>query len=132
VHVIGLGLSSKVDSDLESLRSIARSSGGSFLTASNAVELRDALESAAGASFTVVRDGVPVATGTLGSSRVLRLPPGQYLVRLDSPSPLSVPVTLESEHRSSVDFELRSGELTHILRREAAAYSVCEGQGIQR
>jgi len=131
VHVIGLGLSSEIDSDLEGLRSIARSSGGIFLTVRTVLELRDALATTAGSSFSVLQDGVPVATGTLGSSRVLRLPPGQYLLRVDSRPPVSVPVTLVSENRSSIDFQLKSGKLAHSLRQEAAAYAVCEGSEIR-
>jgi Mg-chelatase subunit ChlD len=126
VHVIGFGLESTIDSDLDRLRAIADASGGKFLTASTAAELRDALSTSVGAPYAVVRDGSTVARGTLGADEVLRLSPGDYVVNLETTPALSIPVTLDSEARHGVTFELKNGSLSHSTWREPAEYSQCE------
>jgi Mg-chelatase subunit ChlD len=126
VHVIGFGLESAIDSDLGRLRAIADASGGLFLTADTAAELRDALSTSAGAPYAVVRDGTIVARGTLGANEVLRLPPGDYVVDLETTPALSIPVTLDSEARHGVTLELKNGSLAHSTWRKPGEYSQCE------
>ena len=46
VHVIGFGLGSAADADAASLRAIAQASGGRFVSAGSAAELRDACKAA--------------------------------------------------------------------------------------
>ena len=60
VHVIGFGLSGAENADLDSLRAIADASGGRFITAGNARELRDAL--APGAAGPACSSAVPAGS----------------------------------------------------------------------
>ncbi|MFQ5416520.1 MAG: VWA domain-containing protein, partial [Myxococcota bacterium] len=53
VHVIGFGLASASDADLEGLRAIAEASGGRFLTARNAEQLREALTVTVGTTYRI-------------------------------------------------------------------------------
>jgi Mg-chelatase subunit ChlD len=55
VHVIGFGLAGADDADLASLRAIADASGGKFLTAGSAEELRRALSVTVGTAYRVMR-----------------------------------------------------------------------------
>jgi hypothetical protein len=73
-----------------------------------------------------VRDGIAVARGTLGADEVLRLSPGDYVVNLETTPALSVPVTLDSEARHGVTFELKNGSLSHSTWRKPAEYFECQ------
>jgi Mg-chelatase subunit ChlD len=125
VHVIGFGLGSEGDEDPASLRAIAEASGGKFLTARSAAELREALAVTVGTAFEVMRGDTAVAAGTLGADERILLPAGDYTVRLDSAPPHRVPVTLASEEALTLTLERRQGAVAHEVRRGFADYSAC-------
>jgi Mg-chelatase subunit ChlD len=125
VHVIGFGLESKLDSDVASLRAIARESGGRFVTAESAGELRHALSKTAGTEFTVAREGRAVARGTLGADERIRLSPGEYTLTLHSVEPVSVPISVGSQVRQSVTFDLENGKLVQSVASSGTGYFQC-------
>jgi hypothetical protein len=125
VHVIGFGLSNDADEDTASLRAIAESSGGRFLTARSAGELRDALAGTLGTRFRVHRDGSEVATGTLGADAPLRLDAGDYTVHVDGALPFSTPLTLVSGKRLTLTIEIEDGHVQPAARSTPTAYSAC-------
>jgi len=130
VHVIGFGLGSDADADLASLRAIAEASGGRFLTAGNADELREALRSTAGTSYRGSRDGATIATGTLGIRDVFRLPQDDYVVAFDSKPPYEVPVSLRSEESLTLAIARRGGAVTPDEFRMPADYFDCEAPSV--
>jgi Mg-chelatase subunit ChlD len=117
VHVIGFGLGEGADEDPESLRAIAEASGGRFLTARSAAELREALAVTVGTPFLVRRDSETVARGTLGARDVIPLPEGEYTVRLESRPPYEVPVVLHPEQGLTLRLE-RDGSKVMLAREE--------------
>ena len=125
VHVIGFGLGSADESDLAGLRDIADASGGRFLTARDARELREAISATVGTSFRVSRAGETVASGTLGTDDVVRLSGGEYVVELDSSPSRRVPVTLASEQSITLTLARDGDAFHHRTQRVPAAYSRC-------
>jgi Mg-chelatase subunit ChlD len=125
VHVIGFGLGSEADEDLASLQAIAQASGGRFLMAQSASQLREALSLMVGTSYQVWGAEGPVADGTLGSDEALRLPAGDYRVRLESAPPQDVPIALGAEERVVLLFEREGGAISHAKLREAVDYAAC-------
>jgi Ca-activated chloride channel family protein len=115
VHVIGFGMESAETEKHERLKEIARVSGGLFLTASDAVRLRDALRSVVGTRYRVLRDGRTVATGTLGGDAAFALPAGQYEVRLDGQPGVSVPIEVMGERNRRLTFDVLRGEHSHSI-----------------
>jgi Mg-chelatase subunit ChlD len=126
VHVIGFGLASEADEDVSSLRGIAEASGGRFLTARSAGELRDALSTMVGTTWRVWRGDTPVAESALGSPAPIRLPAGDYLVRLESAPPQELPVTLADEEQLKLVFRRDARELSYSEERAGAEYAACE------
>jgi Mg-chelatase subunit ChlD len=124
VHVIGFGLGGE-DEDQAALRAIAEASGGRFLTAGSADELREALSVTVGTAFRVSRAGQVVAAGTLGTDETIRLPSGAYTVHLDSRPPREVPVELASEEAFTLLLERRQETVTHQALRSPAEYFAC-------
>ena len=125
VHVIGFGLSNHADEDTASLRAIAETSGGRFLTARNARELRDALAGTVGTAFRVHRDGREVAAGTLGGDAPLRLEAGSYTVHLNGTPPFSTPVTLASGERLTLTIEIEDDGARPAERSVPTVYTAC-------
>jgi len=130
VHVIGFGMGDASAEDLASLRAIADASGGRFVTAGSARELEQALMTTVGTSYSVERGGIRVGAGTLGSGEVIRLPAGNYVVRLGSDPPQEVVVSLESEIRHTVVFRSDSQGTDHSAWRAPADYAWCGGVGV--
>jgi hypothetical protein len=126
VHVIGFGIGNEADEDLASLRSIAEASGGRFLTAHSASELRDALSIMVGTSYQVWRDATPVAEGALGDEEGIRLPAGDYRVRLASSPPQEVPIRLVGEEQLRLVWEREDEGVSHSELRGRAEYAACE------
>jgi len=126
VHVIGFGLAEAGGEDLSSLRAIADASGGRFLTAGSAAELREALGTTVGTSYRVLRGEETVARGNLGSGDVIRLPAGEYRLRLESKPPREVPVTLVSEETVDLVLLREGDEVVHAETRSAADYVSCD------
>jgi Mg-chelatase subunit ChlD len=125
VHVIGFGLGGGEDEDRASLRAIADASGGKFLSAGSAEELRDALSVTVGTAFQVTRAGAVVAEGTLGADDRFRLPAGDYTVRVASLPPHEVPVRLTPEEASTLVLERRAGAVSHQQSRRPTEYFAC-------
>ncbi len=113
VHVIGLGIEGEEPEKRQQLEEIARASGGLFLTASNAVQLRDALRSVVGTRYEVMRDGRRVAVGTLGGDEAIALPAGKYQVRLEGEPTVTVPIEISGERSHRLTFDMRRGRLSH-------------------
>jgi len=80
IHLIGFGLSNAADEDTASLQAVADASGGRFIIAGSAEELRDALAATVGTRFRVFNGNTVVANGVLGSDEPLLLPQGDYQV----------------------------------------------------
>ncbi len=126
VHVIGFGMGNAEDEDLASLRAISDASGGRFLTAGSAQELKAALSTAVGTSFRLQRGDTVVGEGNLGANEVLRVPAGEYSLQLDSAPPRELVLTLESEVKHTVVFSRDKQGVSHSEQRDEAEYSMCE------
>jgi Mg-chelatase subunit ChlD len=130
VHLIGFGLGNGADEDTASLRAVANASGGRFVTAGSAEELKDALAMTVATAFTVYQDNTVVATGSLGSSDPLILPEGNYRVTLDSMPPREVNITLAPRDRLTVTLEKNGDYVTHAEHREVVEHQSCDGDPI--
>jgi hypothetical protein len=126
VHVIGFGLGTGEDEDRRSLSAIAEASGGKFLTARSAEELRDALSVSVGTAFRVSRSGLTVASGTLGANELIPLPAGDYVLQIDSAPPRELPIELVAEERLTMVLERHGETLSRAEQRHAADYRFCE------
>ena len=91
----------------------AEASGGRFLTATSAEELREALTVTVGTSFRVVRQDVTVAEGALGGGDPIRISAGDYQVRIDSVPPLQLPVAVASEEHVTLQLKRERGKVFH-------------------
>jgi len=126
VHVIGFGFGNSVDEDTASLRAIAAASGGHFLIASSANELRAALETTVGTRFIVTRDNVVVARSALGRDERLSLAPGDYQIELQSSPPLEVEVNLGPSDDLKLTLEKNRGVVSPSERRDRLQPGSCE------
>ena len=126
VHVIGFGLGNESDADLASLRGIAEVSGGKFVRAGNAAELRRALGTTIGTPYRVWRGDTRVAEGVLGSGEPIWLPAGGYRVELESTPPHVLPVSLVSEESLTLVLQREADGIVHSVEREATEYAACE------
>jgi Mg-chelatase subunit ChlD len=126
VHVIGFGLASDEDEDNAALRAIARASGGRFITATSAAELREALEVTAGTPYAVRRGERVVARSALGSGDPLRLPEGDYTLRIESAPPYEIPLSLAPEQGTKLLLKREGKKVFHARSTEAIEYSRCD------
>jgi Mg-chelatase subunit ChlD len=126
VHVIGFGLGSEADADAESLQAIADASGGRFLTARSAEELREALVVTVGTAFRVFRGETLVAKGALGDDHAMLLPEGDYRVWLDSAPPHEASVTLAREEGLTLVLQREEGAVSRLVQRGPTDYAPCE------
>jgi len=128
VHVIGFGLGGD-ETNAESLRAIAHASGGRYMSARNAQELRDALRVSVGTAFSVHRGADLVASGTLGAEQRFRLPAGAYRVQVRSSPPQELRVSLRPEQGTTLVLQRSDAGLTRADSRWEASYSRCEEHG---
>ena len=126
VHVIGFGLGSGEDENQRSLSAIAEASGGKFLTARSAEELREALSVSVGTAFRVARGGLTLAEGTLGANELILLPAGDYVLQIDSAPPRELPVELLAEENLTMVLERNGETLSRAEQRRTADYRFCE------
>jgi Mg-chelatase subunit ChlD len=126
VHVIGFGLGSAADEDTASLRAVANASGGRYVTAGSAEELKVALAQTVATSFSVFKGSTEVASGSLGSGEQMYLPEGDYRVVLHSSPPQDVPVSLAPRDGVTVTLEKRGDFVSHFERRDQIEYRSCE------
>lgn len=126
VHVIGFGLGSAADEDTTSLQSIAWASGGRYVTAGSAEELKAALAQTVATSYSVYKGSTEIANGSLGSATPLYLPEGNYRVELHSSPPRSMPVRLSPRDRVTLTLEKAGDAVSHFERRDQIGYRSCE------
>jgi len=126
VHLIGFGLGSGADQDAASLQAIARASGGRFVTASNAEELKAALAQTVATSFSVYRGETEVAGGSLGSADVMLLPEGDYRVELHSSPPAEAYVSLAPRDQVALTLEKRGDFVNASEQRGQLPHTTCD------
>ena len=126
VHLIGFGLGTGADQDAASLQAIANASGGRFVTASNAEELKAALAQTVATSFSVYRGSTEVASGSLGSAGVMLLPAGEYRVQLHSSPPVEALVNLAPRDSLALTLDRRGGVVSPVERRSELPHTTCD------
>lgn len=126
VHLIGFGLGNAADEDAASLQAVADASGGRYVTAGSAEELKDALALTVGTPFRVFKGNIPVASGSLGSDQPLFLPGGEYRVALESSPPQEVQIDLAPRDQLTLTLEKQAGLVSHFERRDVLQYTSCE------
>ncbi len=126
VHLIGFGLGNAADEDTASLQAVADASGGRYVTAGSAEELKEALVQTVGTSFTVFKGSMEVANGSLGSNEPVILPAGNYRVDFDSSPPQSVRVSLAPRDQLVLTMQKRANAVSHFERRDRLQYTSCE------
>jgi Mg-chelatase subunit ChlD len=126
VHLIGFGLGNAADEDAASLQAVADASGGRYITASSAEELKEALALTVGTPFRVLKGDLVVADGTLGSNESLLLPQGDYRVQLDSSPPQEMQIRLAPRDQLTLTLEKQDGVVSHFESRNRLDYTSCE------
>ncbi len=126
VHVIGFGFGNTADEDTASLQSIAYASGGHYVTARSAEELKAALAQTVATAYSVYKGSTQVASGSLGSDAPIYLPEGNYRVELHSSPPQSMAVSLAPRDRVTLTLEKARGFVSHYERRDQMGYRSCE------
>ena len=126
VHVIGFGLGNVADEDSASLQNIAWASGGQYVTAGSAEELKAALAQTVATSYSVYKGGTEIASGSLGAGTPLYLPEGNYRVELHSSPPQTMPVSLAARDSVRLTLEKSGGVVSHFERRNRIEYRSCE------
>jgi Mg-chelatase subunit ChlD len=126
VHLIGFGLGNAADEDAASLRAVANASGGRYVTAGSAAELKHALAQTVATPFSVYKGGTEVANGSLGSDEPLFLPEGDYRVELQTSPPQNLQVSLAPGDRVTLMLEKQADFVSHFERRDRIEYKSCE------
>jgi hypothetical protein len=126
VHVIGFGLGNAADEDTSSLQSIAYASGGRYVTAGSAEELKAALQQTVATSYSVYKGTTEIASGSLGSDTPIYLPEGEYRVELHSTPPQNMPISLAPRDRVTLTLEKAGDAVSYFERRDQVGYRSCE------
>ena len=126
VHLIGFGLGNAADVDAASLQAVADASGGRYVTAGSAEELKEALAQTVGTSFSVFKDNTEVANGSLGSYEPLLLPAGDYRVEFDTAPPKSVQISLTPRDQLTLTLQKQGDSVSHFERHSRLKYTSCE------
>jgi len=126
VHLIGFGLGNAADEDAASLQAVANASGGRYVTAGSAEELKIALAQTVGTAYSVYNGNTEVANGSLGSDEPLFLPGGDYRVELDTSPPKNVQISLEPRDQLTLTLEKEGGRVSHFERRSQMPQMSCE------
>ncbi len=126
VHVIGFGFSNSADADVASLSAVATASGGRFVTASTAAELKAALAETVATSFSVYKGSLEVASGSLGSADVMLLPEGDYRVQLHSSPPVEAEFHLAPRDQLTLTLEKRGGTVSPFEQRGELPHTTCD------
>jgi len=127
VHLIGFGLGNGADEDTASLQAVANASGGRYVTAGSAEELKEALVQTVATSFSVFKGSTEVANGSLGSDQRLFLPEGDYRVVLDSSPPQNVQINLAPRDQLTLTMKKDGDHVSHFERRDRMEHRSCEG-----
>ena len=126
VHLIGFGMGSAADEDAASLHAVANASGGRYVTASSAEELKEALVQTVATSFSVFKGNMEVAHGSLGSDERYYLPEGNYRVELHSSPPKEMPISLSPRDSVTLTLEKQGGIVSYSERRDRIQHRSCE------
>jgi len=126
VHLIGFGMGSAADEDAASLHAVANASGGRYVTAGSAEELKEALVQTVATSFSVLKDDMEVAHGSLGSDERYYLPEGDYRIELHSSPPKEMAISLSPRDSVTLTLEKQAGVVSHFERREEMQHRSCE------
>ncbi len=126
VHLIGFGLGNAADEDSASLQAIADASGGRYVTAGSAEELKAALAETVATSFSVYQGGTEVASGSLGSADVMLLPEGDYRVQLHGSPAVEAEVSLVPRESVRLTLEKSGGVVSPFEQREELPHTTCE------
>jgi Mg-chelatase subunit ChlD len=125
IHVIGFGLGNTPDEDAASLDAIAQASGGRFLMALSAAELKEALIGTVGTPFQVVNESTVVANSALGSGEPILLPEGEFRIQVNSSPPYAMQVNLVPGEKVSMTLEKEEGVVSHSEQRHLVGYTPC-------
>jgi hypothetical protein len=126
VHLIGFGLGNATDEDAASLQAVANASGGRYVTAGSAEELKEALVQTVATSFSVFQGSTEVANGSLGSDERLFLPAGDYRVELDSSPPQQISISLAPRDQLTLTLEKRWDVVSHFESRSRLPHTSCK------
>jgi len=126
VHLIGFGMGNARDEDAASLRAVANASGGRYVTASSAAELKTALAQTVTTAFSVYQGEREVATGSLGSADMMLLPEGDYRVQLHSSPPVEATVRLAPREQVTLTLEKRGVEVMTSEQRGNLPHTSCD------
>jgi Mg-chelatase subunit ChlD len=126
VHLIGFGFGNTADEDTASLQAVANASGGHYVTAGSAEELKEALVQTVATSFSVFKGSTEVANGSLGSEKSIFLPEGNYRVELNSSPRNSVQISLAPRDQLTLTLEKQGDLVSHIERRDRMQHRSCE------
>jgi Mg-chelatase subunit ChlD len=126
VHLIGFGMGNAADEDAASLRAVATASGGRYVTAGSAEELKAALAQTVATSFSVYQGDTEVATGSLGSADKMVLPEGDYRVQLHSSPPVEATVSLVPREQVTLTLEKRGADVVALEQRGRVPYLSCD------
>ena len=125
VHLIGFGLGSAADEDTASLRAVASASGGRYVTAGSAEELKAALAQTVATSFSVYRGDTEIAGGSLGSADVMLLPEGDYRVQVHSSPPVETYISLAPRDQLTLTLEKSGDAVSPIEQRGRLPHTSC-------
>jgi Mg-chelatase subunit ChlD len=126
IHVIGFGMENAEDEDTDGLNAVAQASGGRFLTAGSAEELKEALAGTVGTPIQVFKGDTVVANSALGSGEPMVLPEGDYRVQVNGSPPQEVQVSLVPGERVTMILEKAAGSVSHSERRRLVGYTPCQ------
>jgi len=126
VHLIGFGLGGAAAEDTASLRAVANASGGRYVTASSAEELKAALAETVATSFSVYQGNTEVAGGSLGSAGIMLLPEGDYRVQLHSSPPVEAMVSLAPRDTVTLELDKRGDFVSPNERRGRLPHTRCD------
>jgi Mg-chelatase subunit ChlD len=126
VHLIGFGLGNAADEDTASLRAVADASGGRYVTAGSAEELKEALVQTVGTTYNVLKGSTVVANGSLGTDEPVILPEGDYRLAFDTSPPQVVNVSLAPRDQLTLTLQKRDNVVSHFERRDRLQYTSCD------
>jgi hypothetical protein len=126
VHLIGFGMGNAADEDTASLHAVANASGGRYVTAGSAEELKEALVQTVATSFSVFKGNMKIAQGSLGSDERYYLPEGDYRVELHSSPPKQMPISLSPRDSVTLTLEKQGGVVSHSEERDSMQHRSCE------
>jgi hypothetical protein len=126
VHLIGFGFGNAADEDAASLQAVADASGGRYVTAGSAEELKAALAQTVATSFSVFKGSLEVASGSLGSNKPFLLPPGDYRVEFDSAPPREMQISLTPRDQLTLTLQKQGNLVSHFERHNRLQSASCE------